>query len=70
MIITEFDEEKYANGLREEGREEGRAEGLTEGLLSLVNDGLLSASIAASRCDKTESEFEELLNEYRKRLST
>ena len=59
--------EEWRQEERAEGLAEGRAEGRYEELLSLVNDGLLSAAIASSRCGKTESEFEKLLKEFRER---
>ncbi len=44
----------------EEWRQEERAEGRAEELLSLVNDGILTASVAAARCGKTETEFADI----------
>ena len=32
MCITEYDEQAFVNGIREEGRKEGRQEGREEGL--------------------------------------
>ena len=42
---------------RREGRMEGRMEGRAEVLFSLVNDGLLSAGVAAARANMSEDEF-------------
>ena len=40
MCLTEFDEKKYEDVLREEGREEGMAEGLEKGLAKGLEKGL------------------------------
>ena len=40
MCLTEFDEKKYEDVLREEGREEGLAEGLEKGLARGRSEGL------------------------------
>ena len=40
MCLTEFDEKKYEDVLREEGREEGLAEGLEKGLAKGRSEGL------------------------------
>ena len=47
---------------RAEGRAEGRAEERVSVLLELVKDGLLDLAEAAKRANKTEEEFEKLLN--------
>ena len=46
MCLTEFDEEKYGEILREEGREGGRI----LQLIDLVKDGILDEDTAQQRC--------------------
>ena len=54
VCITEYDEQTFVNGIREEGRQEGRA--LT--LFSLVNSGNLKPDIAAKELGISIHEFE------------
>ena len=49
VVLTEFDEVKFADSLRAEGREEGRAEGRIQLLYSLITDGTLSVEDAAAK---------------------
>ena len=66
MCITEYDETKVMEALREESREEGRAEGIEKGraegifetLTDLVKEGILSIGIAAQKANMSVSEFE------------
>ena len=70
MCITEYDEQAFVNGIREEGRQEGRKEGRKEGrqegreegraltLYSLVNSGNLTPDIAAKELGISIHEFE------------
>ena len=59
MCITEYDEERFANEQREEGRAEGKAEGILITLIGLVKKGILTLSQAANEANMTVSEFEE-----------
>ena len=38
MCLTEFDEEVFVNGMKEEGREEGRLEEKAESIFALLED--------------------------------
>lgn len=62
VCITEYDEQAFVNGIREEGRQEGRQEGREEGraltLYSLVNSGNLKPDIAAKELGISIHEFE------------
>lgn len=66
VCITEYDEQAFVNGIREEGRQEGRKEGRQEGreegraltLYSLVNSGNLKPDIAAKELGISVHEFE------------
>ena len=66
VCITEYDEQAFVNGIREEGRQEGRKEGRQEGreegraltLYSLVNSGNLKPDIAAKELGISIQEFE------------
>ena len=74
MCITEYDETKVMEALKEESREEGRAEGIEKGraegiekgraegifetLTDLVKEGILSIGIAAQKANMSVSEFE------------
>ena len=66
MCITEYDEQAFINGIREEGRQEGRKEGRQEGreegraltLYSLVNSGNLEPDTAAKELGISINEFE------------
>lgn len=57
MVITEFNEEVFRNGIKEEGR----AEGKIEELISLVKDKLLELDVAAQRCNMSVEDFSKLL---------
>ena len=71
MCITEYDEQAFVNGIREEGRQEGRKEGRQEGreegraltLYSLVNSGNLKPDIAAKELGISIREFETAMKE-------
>ncbi|MCB6939847.1 hypothetical protein LIZ56_15805 [[Eubacterium] rectale] len=75
MCITEYDEQAFVNGIREEGRQEGRQEGREEGrqegreegraltLYSLVNSGNLKPDIAAKELGISIHEFEIAMKE-------
>ena len=67
MCITEYDEQTFVNGIREEGRQEGRKEGRQEGraltLFSLVNNGNLKPDIAAKELGISIHEFEIAMKE-------
>ena len=54
MIFEEYDEEKYMNLFREEGKEEGREEGREEIAANLIRTGGLSASFIAKNCMLSE----------------
>lgn len=65
VVLTEFDENRYAEILREDGRETGRREGIEEGkllnLCELVSDGVLPLKEALKRTGLTEKEFKEVV---------
>ena len=71
VCITEYDEQAFVNGIREEGRQEGRKEGRQEGreegraltLYSLVNSGNLKPDIAAKELGISIHEFEFAMKE-------
>ena len=71
VCITEYDEQAFVNGIREEGRQEGRKEGRKEGrqegraltLFSLVNSGNLKPDIAAKELGISIHEFEIAMKE-------
>ena len=67
VCITEYDEQAFVNGIREEGRQEGRKEGRQEGraltLYSLVNSGNLKPDIAAKELGISIHEFEIAMKE-------
>ncbi|WP_455721329.1 hypothetical protein [Agathobacter sp.] len=47
MCITEYDEQAFVNGIKEEGREQGRQEGRVMTIYSLVQSGDLKPLVAA-----------------------
>ena len=55
--IWELDQKSFI----EDARKEGLAQGFNNALVSLVKDGVLTASAAAERAGITEEEFEKLL---------
>ena len=64
VCITEFDEIKFVDSIREEGREEGRLEGLLETvkiLEDMVTDGIITLEEAAQRAGMSTAEFTEYL---------
>ncbi len=67
VCLTEFDEEKFENMLKEEGRAEGRAEGLVEGkletLLELVKSKVISLEVALSMTSLSKEAFLSKLSE-------
>jgi len=58
VCITEYDEQAFVNGIREEGRQEGREEGRALTLFSLVNSGNLKPDVAAKELGISIQEFE------------
>ena len=68
MLLTEYNEAETMEMFREEGRAEGREEGSLNTLLSLVRDGFLSVSIAASQAKLSEEAFRRLLEGGRHEL--
>ena len=63
VCITEYDEQAFVNGIREEGRQEGREEGRALTLYSLVNSGNLKPDIAAKELGISIHEFEIAMKE-------
>ena len=63
VCITEYDEQAFVNGIREEGRQEGREEGRALTLFSLVNSGNLKPDIAAKELGISIHEFEIAMKE-------
>ena len=63
MCITEYDEQAFINGIKEEGRHEGREEGRALTLYSLVNSGNLKLDIAAKELGISIHELEIAMKE-------
>ena len=63
MLLTKYDEAKYMEMFKEEGREEGRAEGKMAVLISLVQSGDLRAEKAAEKLGITVEEFEKMMKD-------
>ena len=61
VILEEFNEEQYAEGLREEGRQKGQEEGKAKTLISLYQKNLLTLEQAAEEYGTTVEEFQKLL---------
>ncbi len=65
MILEEFNQEKYEEGIREEERQKGRIEGRQEGqketLINLYRKHLLTLEQAAEEYGTTVEEFQKLL---------
>ena len=63
MCITEYDEERTLNEIKEEWLAEGMSLGLSQGklltLIELVKEGMLTLVDAAGKAGMTVSEFEE-----------
>ncbi len=61
MLLTEYDEARHFQKIKEEGREEGLKEGLKEGRLlsyiELVQSGTISPDIAAQKLGISVEEF-------------
>lgn len=57
MFLKEYDEEKHMEMEREEFMEKGMQEGEARTLYSLVQDGLLTLQIGASRLGVPEEQF-------------
>ena len=64
MCITEYNEEIFVNGIKEEGREEGRKEGMVHMLWLLVNEGVLTIEEAAKKAGTSVENLEEKIKEY------
>lgn len=68
MLLTEFDEKAFREGIHEEGYDEGRKDGKLEGrnevLIGLVQDKIITVEEAAKRAGLTEAEFEKFLSEH------
>lgn len=60
VVLTEFDEEKFEEMLREEGREEGKLRTMCE----LVHDGVISLEEALKRTEVTEEKFKEAIRKF------
>lgn len=58
MCLTEFDEKKYEDVLREEGREEGRAEGRKTEVFVSVQEGDYGIARGAQKLNLSVEEFE------------
>ena len=62
MCLTEFDEKKYEDVLREEGREEGLAEGIAKGrkteVFVSVQEGDYGVARGAQKLNLSVEEFE------------
>ena len=58
MCLTEFDEKKYEDVLREEGREEGRAEGRKTEVFVSVQEGDYGIARGARKTKSSVEKFE------------
>ena len=58
MCLTEFDEKKYEDVLREEGHEEGRAEGRKTEVFVSVQEGDYGIARGAQKLNLSVEEFE------------
>ena len=58
MCLTEFDEKKYEDVLREEGREEGLAEGRKKEVFMSVQEGDYGVVRGAQKLNLSVEEFE------------
>ena len=58
MCLTEFDEKKYEDALREEGREEGLAEGRKTEVFVSVQEGDYGIARGAQKLNLSMEEFE------------
>lgn len=58
MCLTEFDEKKYEDVLREEGREEGRAEGRKTEVFVSVQEGDYGIARGAQKLNLSVEKFE------------
>ena len=63
MLLTEYDEAKYMQMFKEEGREEGREEGKIAVLISLVQSGDLPMQKAAEKLGVTVEELEKMMKD-------
>ena len=57
MVLTEFDQEKYDEMIKDIGREEGREEGRVEAYCRFVAQKRISLQEALQECDVSEEEF-------------
>ncbi|MBO4506425.1 MAG: hypothetical protein J5728_08380 [Lachnospiraceae bacterium] len=64
VCITEFDEKKYVDSIREEGRAEGLLIGKVKVLTDMVADGIITLDEAAGRADMTIEDFTEYLKKH------
>lgn len=64
MCLTEYDEVKYTELVREEGRAEGKAEGVIETLVSLLKKGLINESNAAQSAGMSIEDFRKAKARY------
>lgn len=64
MCLTEFDEIKWGELMKEEGREEGKTEGKQNTVFSLVKKGKLTLDEAAEELGLDLSATEKLLSEH------
>ena len=60
MVITEFNEEVFVKGIREEGREEGRKEGREEGRKEGREEGRKEREALEAENQMLKKELEEL----------
>ena len=60
MVITEFNEEVFVKGIREEGREEGLEEGLEKGLEKGLEEGRKEREALEAEVQILKKEIEEL----------
>ena len=64
VVLTEFDQEKYDEMRREEGREEGMEMGILLNLCNLVAKKRLSLKDALEECNLSKAEFMEKMKEF------
>ena len=69
MCLTEFDEKKYEDVLREEGREEGRAEGSKTEVFVSVQEGDYGIARGAQKLNLSVEEFEKEMSSAGYQLS-
>ena len=66
MLLTEYDEKKVMEYLKQEARDEGKTEGLAEGkanaIIDLVKDNLLSVEQGAVRLGISISQMSKMIS--------